>query len=146
MKLLQFDCDTTGLSKYTDSMLFSSGTEIAHGTFEHEGKKLNISLQVRGDVDVTYNGKTYHDPKDFPEELKELIHKYPNDWMWAEVDDLTEEDDDSENYDILVGSSNGFEYVFEEDSEIYGDELSNAIPEEIKEDMTAIASQYFGID
>lgn len=134
MKCVKFECDND-LTKYVDSMLFDStsdtGESIAHGIFEHDGEQCNIWLDVRGEVSVTYKGTVYHRPSEFPEELIEKIRKNPNDWEYNGDDD------------IYVGLNNWFEYIFESDGEVYEADLSKATPEMIKEDMEAIACQYF---
>lgn len=138
---LEFNCDDN-LSQYTDSMLFDSGTVIASGKFEKEGRIFNIYLEVNGEVAVTYKGEVYHSPSDFPEELTERIRNT----TWWDVCSPSEEGDDVES-NIYVGMNNWFEYLYGEecidDGTVYEADLSRATKEEIFEDMRYIAEHYF---
>ena len=137
MKKISFTCDPD-LSKYTDSMLFPSGTIIANGLFEHEGEILNIYLIVNGVVRVTFNGNVYRNPARFPKELKDLIRQYPNEWMTAT--------DRYGNAKVYCGSNNWFEYSYNGGSSVYEQNLSKDKPGGIEEDMINIAYSYFGIE
>ena len=132
------------LSIYVDSMLFDSvggkgdGETIAEATFVYKEKLLKVYLEVRGDVNISYNGERYDTPSEFPKELKERIRELPNNW------DITHEAWDGD-LEIVVNNNNWFEYIWETDGEIYEADLSIATPQEILEDMTSIARQYFGL-
>lgn len=125
---LEFDCDQD-LSKYVDSMLFESGTNIAKGTFAKGTENLEVYLDVRGEVSVTYKDEVYFSPEEFPDELKDLIKEHPNQWF----------DDD----DIYVGMNNWFEYIFDNDGEVFEEDLSETTPEKILDDMIYLANEYF---
>lgn len=53
-----------------DSMELDSGQIIA----EMQYGNISASLEVRGDVKVTFDDQTYLCPSDFPQKLKEMIH------------------------------------------------------------------------
>ena len=110
IKDISFECDTD-LAKYTTSMLFPSETVIAEGNFEVDGKKYSVSLEVRGNVAVTFHGETYHSPEDFPEELIEHIKAHPNDWHI--VAPTGEENDE---LPIYVENNNWFEYIVSDET------------------------------
>lgn len=135
---LQFECDEK-LSKYTDSMLFSatseSGISIASGEFIHKGRKLYISLDVCGETRITYKGEVYKNLVDYPTELLNLMTNNPSRW---ELDE-----------DVYVGNNNWFEYIIsgedKSDGVVYEKDLSKATEQDILNDMTAIAGQYFNL-
>ncbi len=148
--LRHFVCDDN-LEKYTDSMLFDSvdtgetegDSVIASATFRYNGQNLNIFLEVAGEVSVNFNGETYKRPSDFPDKLKELIKKRPNNWEYAEIGE-------KDYPEIGIGMNNWFQYAitnknFTLDSVIYEKDVSKATPEEILRDMTEIAAEYFKI-
>ncbi len=129
MKFLEFDCETN-LSQYTDSMLFDSGTEIAFGKIEHEGKTLDIFLRIVGEVLVDYRNEIYYHSSEFPEALKEEIKKNPY-WDTKE--------------DTYVGFNNWFEYLYGTNGSVLEGDLSKYTVDGVKNDMLSIAKDYFNI-
>lgn len=128
MKIKRFECDSN-LSQYVDSMLFDSGTEIANMVAETNGKEIEISLEVRGEVKVDFDGEIYRHPSEFPEVLSELIKTNPGCW-------------DCEDY-VYVDMNNWFEYIYTVDNK-YSDgvmcewDISKGAPEDIKNEMMKI--------
>lgn len=132
MKIKSFKCNEN-LSQYVDSMLFDSGECIAEMECELDGGGLcTISLEVRGEVRVDFDGNRYHEPSGFPEELKKLIKEYH---MW-DCDDR-----------VYVDMNNWFEYMYTVDNErwnSYSDgvmcewDISKGTPEDIKREMIEI--------
>ncbi len=131
------------LTNYSDSMLFDSGESIATGTFECDGETLDIDLEVAGDVRVEFKGETYRKPSEFPDELRDRIRANPNNW---DITAPSGEDNDEPESDVYVCNNNWFEYVFNDDGEVFEDDLSKVSPERILRDMRAIADQYFGVE
>ena len=123
VKILEFSCDND-LSKYVDSMLFPSGKEIAHMRCSGNGSTVDMCLEVRGEVNVEFEGETYRDPVDFPEELKDIIK---NNGLF----------DDERLY---VDANNWFEYIYTIDN-IWSDgimceiDISICTQEDIKKEM-----------
>jgi hypothetical protein len=107
MNVIQFKCDND-LKKYTDSMLFDSGTIIASMQCEYKGHVINVDLKVCGYVTVDYKGDRYRYPSEFPQELKEQIKVSPNWW---------------ENEETCVHENNWFEYIYNNtfDNKTYSD-------------------------
>lgn len=136
----KFTCSE--LKEYTDSMLFDSveysNESIAEATFVFGPKELTVYLEVRGEVYVTYNNEVYHKPSEFPKELREHIKAYPNNWEYTASDKIS-------NASLYIGNNNWFEYIFDNNGEVYENDLSLATSQNILEDMTNIARQYFGI-
>ena len=131
MKIKSFKCNDLG--QYVDSMLFDSGEQIAEMECECDnGYTCTISLEVRGEVKVEYDGEIYRHPSDFPPELKEAIKTYSGWW-------------DTEEY-IYVDMNNWFEYMytFKDDTYQYTDgvlcewDISEGTPEDIKKEMIEI--------
>ena len=54
-----------------DSMQFDSDTEIC--SYVSPDKKFTITIEVRGEVRLTYKDETYTKPSEFPQEVKEII-------------------------------------------------------------------------
>lgn len=77
-----------------DSMQFDSDTEICEYT--PADKKVKITIEVRGEVGITYNDEVYKKPSEFPQEVKEIIQ---NGDLWN-----TDE--------VYVGNNNWFELFF----------------------------------
>lgn len=132
MNIKSFKCNDN-LSQYIDSMLFDSGECIA--TMECEldnGDLCTISLEVRGEVKVYFDGELYKYPSDFPPVLKELIETNPGCW-------------DEEDY-VYVDENNWFEYMFtiKDNTYQYTDgimcewDISKGTPEDIKKEMIEI--------
>ena len=101
------------LTDIPDSMLLESETQVA--AYHNEKTDVHLSLEVRGEVSVTYKEETYHGVKEFPEELRKKIYdgSYLNDQdiyvgfnNWFELFELDEKDNctgrtwvvDAENY------------------------------------------------
>lgn len=61
------------LSECVDSLLFPKETVIAELNCEKDNTKIDVRLDVFGDVNILYKGEWYIDPNDFPEELKNII-------------------------------------------------------------------------
>ena len=111
------------LSDCVDSMLFDSDTTIAGITAQSADGcfAVSVALMVRGEVSVTFKGKTYRKPSQFPQELKDRIRKFPGEWdcldgdlkdfnpdAMAELFDPNAEDED----DLYISCSNWFEYLY----------------------------------
>lgn len=131
-----FQCEED-LSQYVDSMLFDSDTNIATGTFEYGDKKIQICLDVRGEVDVDYKGENYRQPSDFPEDLRDKIKKDP---LYVWYDD-----------EIAVSNNNWFEYImYVEDGDkkysegiMFEDSPSDYTPQKLKQNMIDTINIYF---
>ena len=128
----KFECDED-LSKYTDSMLFDSGENIAHAEFVSGEKTLTLDLRICGDVRVIYNDDIYLYPSEFPDELRERIKANPYRW-----------DDDP---DIEVGFNNWFETIYNiddyTDGVVFEEDLSKFTPETLKNLLTEWARECF---
>ena len=128
MKIKRFACNEN-LSQYIDSMLFDSGTCIAAMECELDnGDVCIISLEVRGSVNVDFDGSTYREPSDFPEELKQIIKE---DKLW-DCDDR-----------VYVDMNNWFEYIYTvlgkySDGVMCEWDISKGTPEDIKQEMIEI--------
>lgn len=127
MKVKRFVCEE--LSPFVDSMLFDSVTNVAYGTFSEGGKELQVFLDVRGEVAVTYKDEVYHRPSEFPDELKALIRKAPDQWM--------------NEPDVFVGLNNWFELIFDNNGEVFEENVSELTPDRILSDMICVAEDYF---
>ena len=128
MEIKSFKCNE--LSQYVDSMLFDSGERIAEMVFEDNGFSCTISLEVRGEVRVEFDGTTYRYPSEFPLSLKENIKNNPGWWC---------------DPDLFVENNNWFEYTFTVNGEYeYADgvmcewDISKGTPEDIKNEMIEI--------
>ncbi len=143
IQVKDFDC-VDNLSNYVESMLFDSNEVVASGKFYFLGNKVEVSLEVRGEVAVDYKGETYHKPSEFPEELKELIKEHPYDW--SVYSPSGEGNDDCEG-NIYVGMNNWFEYIYEaadySDGIVCEDDISKETPESILEGLKGIAAWCF---
>ena len=95
----------------------------------YNNQSLEVTLEIRGDVYVTFKDEVYRTPSEFPDELREIFKQYD---YWN-------------NEEIYIGNNNWFEYLFSSDGEVYENDLSKATPQDILEDMTDIARQYFNI-
>lgn len=56
-----------------NSMLVDSNTTLASAEFDINGKTEEISIEVRGEVQVLFEGEYFYNPSEFPRELKNLI-------------------------------------------------------------------------
>lgn len=94
----EFSCNEN-LSQYTDAMLFDSGEVIASMDYfdDEKNKGITMVLEVRGHVNVSFDGVDYYHASEFPEELTKLIKKDP-DWM--------------NNERVYVSENNWFEFIF----------------------------------
>ena len=90
------------IEKCIDSMLFDSGTQIAtYGTPDD-----HVSLDVWGEVRVSYDGETFRRASDMPQEL---LDKFKGDY-W---------DDD----EIYIGDNNWFSVIHVVDGEAQPDDV-----------------------
>ena len=128
MKVKSFKCNDN-LSQYIDSMLFDSGECVAEMKCELDnGDLCTISLEVRGEVKVDFDGNRYREPSGFPEELKKLIKEYH---MW-DCDDR-----------VYVDMNNWFEYIYTINDKYSNGvmcewDISKGCPEDIKKEMIEI--------
>lgn len=140
IKVKNFYCEE--LSQYTESMLFDSGEEIAYGEFQVNGHNVSVSLEVRGEVRVTYKGETYRTPTEFPDELKALIKEHPHNW---DAYSPSGEGNDKEDGNIFVGNNNWFEFIFSVEDEPENDgfvceiDLSEAGADDVLKEMLKVA-------
>lgn len=123
MKNVEFEV-YEDLEKCVDSMLFPSDTVIAKLSCEAEEKQIDIYLEVRGEVRVTYKGELYVNPEDFPEELKKIIKQ-----------GLL-----FEHEDVYVGNNNWFEEIIYVDDQsfegiVFEDNLATYTKKELKSEL-----------
>lgn len=129
IKLKEYVCDEN-LARYTDSMLFSSGTDIATAVYEVGENKtsLVITLYVRGLVTVDYEGCRYKDVTQFPEELVEKIKKNPGWW---------------EDADTVIIDNNWFEFIYDycgySDGVMYESDLAKETPDTLRNSFLEVA-------
>jgi hypothetical protein len=112
--------------------------------FEYNGIKINISLEVQGEVRVDFDGVRYNRPSEFPDVFRELIETNPGCW-------------DIEDY-VYVDMNNWFEYIYTveyatgtqwEGHKRYSDgimcewDISKGTSEDIKKEMTEICGWIF---
>lgn len=132
MKIIEFTCDDN-LKQYTDSMLFDSGTVVASLDCEVNDHRIEIFLEVRGEVKIDYKGSRYRYPSDFPSELKEQIKTNP---FWF-----------TDTEDLEIDMNNWFEYIYDDTvgGKTYSDgimceiDFSNYTEEEMKNKLIEIA-------
>ena len=140
VSVVSFNCKTKEeLAKYTDSMLFDSVSldpdgNIAAGCFVCGGKSLTITLDIVGEVSVTYKGKHYDRPSEFPEDLKAYIRNHRDDLM-LEVSENAEEVPE-------ITMNNWFEYQWDYCGMV-ADDICHDTPKTILSDMLDIAKEYF---
>ena len=124
-KITAFTCDKD-LKKYTDSLLFDSGTVVAAMTIEDpQGYSVDMKIVVVGKPNVVFNGETYTSPEDFPPELIQAI----KDGQYDET--------------FIAESNNWFELnysLLDEDGETYDcdvweADLSSMTAQQVKEEM-----------
>ena len=125
------------LPTMVDSMLFSSYTTIAKMVCEtEEGEELFLSLEVRGEVSVQFNGLVYNNPGKFPATLKSLIKNHPNHWS------ILTKDNTGSPVDIYVDNNNWVEYIFDYDGHSDGiiceENISALTNEELKQKMLGV--------
>lgn len=146
-----FRCDPD-LARYTDSMLFDSGTEIASATFVRpNGDSVEVSLEVRGDVRVEYEGSIYTEPSEFPEGLRNRIETHPGDW---DICAPSGEGNDEPCPDVFVEDNNWFEAIYTvehdgcsySDGVLYEEDLSKASPCDVLEFLQFVARHALNID
>lgn len=95
------DCSSYSYHSYVDvekinsSMQLDSSTVVA--AIQHNGKEI-ASIDVYGEVDIAYRGKTYHSASEYSEDLKELMEIDP---YWFE------------NPDVFINHENRFEFSTE---------------------------------
>ena len=95
------------MTNIVDSLQLSSGTTIA--TLE-VGNGTVATVEVRGEVKIDFDGVTYREPADFPEELKQII---------AEGRLLEMEYDDR----LYIDANNWFEFFLSEKGELIGNDI-----------------------
>ena len=123
------------LSKYTDSLLFQDETIASLLTKEYK-----VTIEVIGDVRISFDGDTYRYSSDFPEELRKIIEK----------------GDISEHSEIEIIDNNWFEIdVYERtskdkyvlvDDEVFEEDLSKMTQENLKKYMQKHLKDYLGIE
>lgn len=59
------------LANITDSMLLESGTVVAE--YHNEEENIHLSLEVVGNIALTFKGKNYYGASEFSDELRNLI-------------------------------------------------------------------------
>ena len=132
MKIKSFEC-SNNLGQYVDSMLFESGTCIAEMECECDnGFICTVTLEVRGEIGVDFNGVRYRHPSEFPPALRELIETTPG---WWDIED-----------NVYIDMNNWFEYMYtlKDDVYQYTDgmlcewDISQGTPEDIKKEMIEI--------
>ena len=132
MEIINFE-PFEDLTNIQDSMLIDSDTEIARLTLDDSVVKY-ATLEVRGDVNITYGGENYRTPSEFPEELKEVIRKNPNCW-------------DTECSGIFVGNNNWFEaFLWDENNQYLTSDCvdaENLSADSIKEMLLGYAEEFF---
>ena len=95
------DCSSYSYHSYVDvekinsSMQLDSSTVVA--AIQHNGKEI-ASIDVYGEVDIAYRGKTYHSASEYSEDLKGLMEIDP---YWFE------------NPDVFINHENRFEFSTE---------------------------------
>lgn len=119
------------LSECVDSMLFDSDTNIAYLSAKTSDGRFtaSVDLMVRGEVSVTYKGKTYRKPSQFPKELRDRIKAHPGSWEFSDGEkDLSKLSDEElsflmEQFDpdncalededeLYISCNNWFEYIY----------------------------------
>lgn len=98
MKKVQFYED---ISKVKDSMQFESDTVIVD--MEDSECGLTASIEVRGEVNVTWKGKEYRKVSEFPEDLMHEIMTNPN---WANGEDIYVSNNNW--FEVFVRDTDGF--------------------------------------
>lgn len=148
------------LSECIESMLIDSDTVIAAITAKSEtGLTVELTLEVRGCVSVTYKGQVYNKPSEFPEELRQWILK--NYTQAIDIADMTDEQldaaaeacgiDTDEEDEVYVTLNNWFEYIYEitdadgdticNDGILCEDELHTMTDEQLRSEMEEVARQ-----
>ena len=120
------------LSKYVDSLLFESGTQIAYANFQKGKNKVYVSLEVRGQINIDYKGEIYTNPEEYPDELINLIKSGK-----IYFDD-----------NVYMNLNNWFEYIYTEnnicsDGFVCEVDVSELSPYEIVNNLTEVASICF---
>ena len=72
------------LTQIKDAMQLDSNTELC--TYISADKKFAVTIEVRGEVEVDYNGKNYRQASDMPNDLLELLGD-PNNWYSGNEDE-----------------------------------------------------------
>lgn len=117
------------IESIADSMLVDSGTEIIALSTEFECEDdevhyVKVAIETAGEVDVTYQGKRYTEPSEFPHSLKRLIRATRGVCLAYDSDD-----------GIKCDANNWFERVVYIDDEMFGD------PEVVETDFTIICPE-----
>ncbi len=119
------------ISDIPDSILLSSGQVIAE--YDNEDNDLHMSLEVCGEVRVSYKGEIYRGVDEFPKELIERIKNDPNYW---DIYAHSGEENDNEFGDIYVGNNNWFELFVSDSNGVFDSFLvdcENYTEKDIKE-------------
>lgn len=128
-----FSCLTEQqLKDFGDTLLHDSGEELAKATFSYcKDHELTIKLKVCGDVRIVYDGCAYKNAEQYPESLVDLIK------AGKHISGSCE--------NLFIDDSNWLEYVYEgkEDITICERDITKMAPEDILDDMTKIAENYF---
>lgn len=102
-----------------DSMQFDSDTEIC--SYVSPDGKFTVTIEVRGEVRLTYNDETYTKPSEFPQEVKEIIK---NGDLWN-------------NDEVYIGNNNWFElFIWDCDGDYIDSDvvdIEGKTPEDIAE-------------
>ena len=97
-----YNVDDYNLRNVKDSMEIDSESLIA----SYKTEKGCVTLEVRGEVNVTYKDEHYHRPSEFPDELKKLIRR-----------GYVDEDNNVVSWtlcpDVYVGFNNWFELFYQ---------------------------------
>lgn len=135
-KIISFYCDKKSLDLANiDSLLLTSGDEIARLTLEVDGETEEVYIMCQGEVRITFEGELYRDHKEFPEKLTELIKngRY------------------SEDDRVYVGNNNWIEQFYTDggkptyDGAVVDGRIGNT-PKEVFEVLLADAMQIYNID
>lgn len=121
------------LSDIPDSMLIDSDTVIAE--YIDPDNDLRVSLEVRGEVRVVFQGDVYCYPSEFPEELKDYIKENKG------IYELPEQFPDS-----YISDNNWFElFIMDKNGQYITSDVvdcENQTPEEIKDMMKETLDDY----
>lgn len=118
------------LSQCNDSLLYDCDTVIASVT--SLDSKYNITVEVHGDVMITYKDEVYRYPSEFPDSLTAMIRDGS---AW-------------QNPEIYIDNNNWFEISIYEKDEYLGGEVWDICPdvcskEQIRAEMIEYAEESF---
>lgn len=136
MNIIDFTCDRD-LSQYVDSILFDSGTSIAELNVKGEdGTLVNICLEVRGEVEISFFGNTYRSPSEFPEALVDLIKKERLYYLHSDI-----EIEDNNWFEFIYLVQNKKKNIYYSDGVICECDISELTPDDILQTMMDIIKQ-----